>query len=221
VSLPSVPQDIVKYIQEAAQGTKLPESVVAAQNYAESGYGTNLGPSSAGAEGPWQFEPRTYTGLGFSASTINDWSDSTSAYVKYMNQLLAQEGGNVRDALAAYNAGPDNLSAGYGYADSILSQAGQSSQITVNTTSSDQSGTSSSLNPLSGVSGLVSSVTQIAGVFKDLDTIVLDILNPSFWLRIGAFLAGSFFLFAGIWCLIHASDNTPLVPQNLPMVVPV
>jgi hypothetical protein len=59
VSLPSVPQDIVKYIQEAAQGTKLPESVVAAQNYAESGYGTNLGPSSAGAEGPWQFEPRT------------------------------------------------------------------------------------------------------------------------------------------------------------------
>lgn len=221
MSLPSVPQDVVKYIQEAAQGTKLPESVVAAQNYAESGYGSNLGPSSAGAEGPWQFEPSTYTGLGFSIGSINDWGDSTSAYVKYMNQLLAEEGGNVRDALAAYNAGPANKSAGYGYADSILSQAGQSGSITVATTSNDQSGTGSSLNPLSGISGLTGSITEIASVFKDLDTIVLDILNPSFWLRIGAFLAGSFFLFAGIWCLIHASDNSPLVPQNLPMVVPV
>ena len=218
MSLPDVPADIAKYIQQAAQGTKLPESVVAAQNYTESGYGTNLGPSSAGAEGPWQFIPSTYTGLGFSAGTINDWSDSTSAYIKYMNQLLAEEGGNVRDALAAYNAGPANLSAGYGYADSILSLAGQSSTITV---APADTSTSSSLNPLSGISGLVSSVTEIAGVFKDLDTIILDVLNPSFWLRIGAFLAGTLFLMAGIYCLVHASDNSPLVPQSLPMVVPV
>lgn len=217
MSLPAVPSAIAKYIQEAAQGTKLPESVVAAQNYTESGYGTNLGPSSAGAEGPWQFEPSTYTGLGFSLGTINDWSDSTSAYIKYMNQLLTEEGGNVRDALAAYNAGPANLSAGYGYADSILSLAGQSSTITV---APADTSTSSSLNPLSGISGLVSSVTEIAGVFKDLDTIILDVLNPSFWLRIGAFLAGTFFLITGIWCLVHASDNSPLVP-NLPAVVPV
>ena len=109
-----------------------------------------------------------------------------------MNQLLAEEGGNVRDALAAYNAGPANKSAGYGYADSILSQAGQSGIITVATTSSDQSDTGASLNPLSGISGLISSITEIASVFKDLDTIILDILNPSFWLRIGAFLAGCF-----------------------------
>ena len=76
LSLPGRPPAIAKFIQQAAQGTKLPESVVAAQNYAESGYGSNLGPSSAGAEGPWQFEPSTYTGLGFSLGTINDWSDS-------------------------------------------------------------------------------------------------------------------------------------------------
>ena len=76
-------------------------------------------------------------------------------------------------------------------------------------------------NPLSGLSGLTAPFTEIASVFKDLDTIILDILNPSFWLRIGAFLAGVFFLFVGIWCLIHASDNSPLVPQNMPMVVPI
>jgi NlpC/P60 family len=85
----------------------------------------------------------------------------------------------------------------------------------------DSSTSTDSLNPLSGLSGLTGSLTQIASVFKDFDTVILDILNPSFWLRIGAFLAGTFFLMAGIWCLIHASDNSPLVPQNMPMVVPV
>jgi len=85
-------------------------------------------------------------------------------------------------------------------------------------TASLDSSVTSDLNPLSG---LTAPFTEIAGVFKDLDTVIMDVLNPSFWLRIGAFLAGTFFLMAGIWCLIHASDNSPLVPQNLPMVVPV
>jgi NlpC/P60 family len=85
----------------------------------------------------------------------------------------------------------------------------------------DSSTSTDSLNPLSGLSGLAGSLGQIASVFKDFDTVILDILNPSFWLRIGAFLGGCFFLMAGIWCLIHASDNSPLVPQNMPMVVPV
>jgi hypothetical protein len=66
---------------------------------------------------------------------------------------------------------------------------------------------------LSGLSSLTQPFTDIASTFKDLDTIILDVLNPSFWLRIGAFLGGVFFLFAGIWCLIHASDNSPLTPS--------
>ena len=217
MSLPPIPSSVAQYIKQAAQGTKLPESVVAAQNYTETGYGSNLGPSSAGAEGPWQFEPATYTGLGFDLSTINQWGESTQAYIKFMNQLLAEEGGNVRDALAAYDAGPANKSAGYGYADSILSLAGQSPNVTVSTT--DQTSAGLNLNPLSGISGLTNSVTQIANVFKDIDTVVMDILSPGFWLRVGAFLAGILFLIAGIWCLAHASDNSPLVPQVMPVPV--
>lgn len=214
MSLPSPPSSVLQYIQEAAKGTGLPESVVAAQNYAESGYGTNLGPSSAGALGPWQFEPGTYTGLGFAAGTENDWGTSTQAYIKYMKQLLSEEHGNVRNALAAYNAGPGNIGAGYGYADSILSNAGQSSSITASTSA----GTSAGIG-IPGLSGITSSFSTIAGAFKDIDTILTDILNPSFWLRVGAFIAGVFFLVAGVWCLIHASDGGSILPPVIPVPI--
>jgi len=72
-----------------------------------------------------------------------------------------------------------------------------------------------------GLGGITSSISTIATAFKDIDTILTDILNPSFWLRIASFFAGIILVAAGIWCLVHASDNSPLIPQNIPMVVPV
>jgi Transglycosylase SLT domain len=72
-----------------------------------------------------------------------------------------------------------------------------------------------------GLGGITSSISTIATAFKDVDTILTDILNPSFWLRIVSFFAGVFLVAAGVWCLIHASDNTPLIPQSLPIPVPI
>ena len=125
-SVPGVPATAAFYIQQAANGTGMPYKVVAAQNQLESSYGTNNGPSVTGAEGPWQFEPYTwgsYSSAPFSQA--NDWSTSTQAYTSMMKQLLNWSGGNVRQALAAYNAGQGNWQAGLGYADQILSTAGQ------------------------------------------------------------------------------------------------
>jgi hypothetical protein len=72
----------------------------------------------------------------------------------------------------------------------------------------------------SSILGIPSSIT---GAFTDLDTILKDILSPSFWLRIASFFAGIGLLVAGIWCLMHASDDSPLLPDmsKLPTVVPV
>ena len=125
-SLPGVPATAAHYIRQASRAIGMPVKVVAAQNYVESSYGQNMGPSVTGAQGPWQFEPYTwgsYSPAPFSMA--NNWSASTGAYINFMNQLLHWSGGNVRMALAAYNAGQGNWQAGLGYADQILSDAGQ------------------------------------------------------------------------------------------------
>jgi soluble lytic murein transglycosylase-like protein len=118
------PSSVTGYIQLAAHGTGLSESVVAAQVRVESNYESGA-ISPAGAEGPYQFMPSTWAMLGFPAGQEFDWATSTHAYIGFMRQLLAWSGGNVRQALAAYNAGQANWQAGLGYADQILSMAGQ------------------------------------------------------------------------------------------------
>lgn len=120
----SSPSSAAGYIQQAAQGTGLSESVVAAQVQVESSYDSGA-ISPAGAEGPYQFLPSTWATLGFPAGQEFNWATSTQAYISFMKLLLAWSGGNVRQALAAYNAGQGNWQAGLGYADQILSLAGQ------------------------------------------------------------------------------------------------
>ena len=74
-------------------------------------------------------------------------------------------------------------------------------------------------NPLNLLSGLTAPFQTIATAFKDLDTILTDILNPAFWLRVASFFAGIFLVTAGIWCLIHASDNSSLMPSVVPVPI--
>lgn len=219
MSVPPVPGNVAPYISDAASATGLPESVVAAQNYTESGYGSNEGPSSAGAEGPWQFLPSTFQGLGYSISGIWNWSVSTQAYIKYMNQLLQQEGGNVRNALAAYNAGPGNIQAGYGYADSILAMAGENSSVTTTaaTTSSASGGEESST-----ATSIFPDISNITGFFGDAKTFIdalLWIVNPASWLRIGSFAIGIILLAIAIYAFVRVGDDQPLF--KMPQVVPV
>lgn len=234
MSLPPVPQSAAQYISQAAQATGLPESVVAAQNYVESGYGTNDGPSSAGANGPWQFIASTWASNSSAPySQADNWATSTAAYSKLMTSLLKQYNGNISDALAAYNAGPGDLSAGKSYASEILALADQSTDATIAAgASTGSAGTSSVTTGNSAASastgitipGLgtipLTGLSTILDVFTTLDTILKDIISPAFWVRIAAFFAGIALLIAGIWCLIRASDNSPLMP-SAPSVMPV
>lgn len=118
-----VPANYVNWVKTASQDTGLSGSIVAAQINDESGFNANA-VSPTGAEGPAQFEPGTFKIYGPKGGNPKNPQDALVAYVNYMNALLGQYNGNVRNALAAYNAGPANISAGYGYADAILAKAG-------------------------------------------------------------------------------------------------
>ena len=211
MSPPTPPANVLPYLQEAAKGTGLPLAIVEAQNYAETGYGSNEGPSSAGAEGPWQFEPQTWASGGYSGS-ITSWADSTKAYISYMNSLLKQENGNVENALAAYNAGPGNIQAGMGYAQGIISAAGGG------TPSTDNGGSGAAATPsgsggggiasdIAGLAGIGSAISSLAKDFDDVSSAFGHLIDPSFWLRIGMFLAGSALLIAAIYTLIKGNSS--------------
>jgi Transglycosylase SLT domain len=181
-----VPAKYFLLVEDAAHKAGLPESVVAAQINLESGFDPNA-VSPTGAEGIAQFEPGTWSVYGH-GSPFNP-ADAMHAYADYMGTLLRMYHGNVRNALAAYNAGPGDLSAGYGYADSILSAAGKGTNIT--------SGGGSGQSP----SGTTDSITGdlFGNIGGDIINAVLSALGiPS----LSDLLERAFLVFMGLGLII-------------------
>lgn len=173
----NVPSQYQLYVTNAANQLGISPDIVAAQIQTESSWDPTVN-SPAGAQGIAQFEPGTWAQYG-SGSPYNV-SDAFAAYTKYMGALLTQFNGNVRDALAAYNAGPGNLSAGYGYADSILTLAGSG-------TSTTSTGVSTSAPTSSGgfwPQGIIDFFNQIS--------------SPVFWMRTAMVIFGGVLLIVSI-----------------------
>lgn len=90
-------------IRAVARATRLDSALLAAVINVESGFNP-AAVSPSGAVGLMQLMPATATGLGVSAPS--DPLQNVVGGSRYLAQLLEQFGGNVRYALAAYNAGP-------------------------------------------------------------------------------------------------------------------
>lgn len=188
----NVPAQYAPLIQEMSSATGLPQSVIAAQANDESAFSATAR-SSAGALGWLQFLPSTYDAYavqaGVGKGTEFNPADEAKVYSVFMKSLLSQEKGNVRNALAAYNAGPGNLAAGYGYADKILGEAGQAGNIT--TTGFNP------LNPLGG-SGL-----SISGILGNLLGDLRDVFE-----RFGLILLGGALILLGIHLLASGGGSS-------------
>src|SRR5258708_39320334 len=117
----TIPRRYRGLVLAAAAASGLPLKVVAAQIADESGWNPRA-VSSTGAQGIAQFEPYTWQSWGH-GDPFNP-ADAFPAYGRFMGYLLKQQRGDIRNALAAYNAGSGNLRAGYGYAERILAAAG-------------------------------------------------------------------------------------------------
>ena len=127
LSVVPIPSQYVAIVQRVAQNTGMPVAVVAAQINLESGWNPNAR-SPAGAVGIAQFLPSTWEGLHCAGSWWFPY-DAFNCYQTFMRQLIAWAGGNLRQALAAYNAGEGNWQAGLGYADTILNEAGGGASV--------------------------------------------------------------------------------------------
>lgn len=213
------------YEQQAASATGIPLSVVKQQAIAESGEGSNNGPSSAGAMGFWQFLPSTYNSLaqqaGVPLNSMSNAADETKVYIVYMKQLLNQEGGSIFKALEAYNAGPGNLSAGAGYASGIESKAGVPQSAKAGSASADLTGvhipgTGITVPTPSDITNGI--VGALGGVVSDvikgfLQSLGLPSLKDMFQ-RLALILLGAMLVFIGIRMLATGGGSKQVFTIN-------
>ena len=102
----TIPAQLMALYTRAEQTYGVPWSLLAAINSIESGFGKNLGPSSAGALGPMQFMPATWRqygvdGNGDGRKDIMDPEDAIPAAARYLKASGAP--GDLQKAVFAYN----------------------------------------------------------------------------------------------------------------------
>jgi membrane-bound lytic murein transglycosylase B len=96
------------YYQQAQNTYGVDWSYLASINFVESSFGRNVGPSSAGAEGPMQFLPSTWANYGQGGS-IWDPHDAIMAAARYLVHYGAP--GDMQQAIFHYNLDYDYVDA--------------------------------------------------------------------------------------------------------------
>ena len=97
------PAQIDALVNENAQSQAVDPALIKAIIANESGFNANA-TSNAGAQGLMQLMPGTASGLG--VTDAYDPAQNVAGGTKYIKGLLDRFGGDVRLAVAAYNAGP-------------------------------------------------------------------------------------------------------------------
>jgi soluble lytic murein transglycosylase-like protein len=98
----AAPEEVVRLIEESSARHAVPAAVVEAVAWQESRF-NHAAVSPKGARGVMQLLPKTASDLGVDPGDLNGNIDGGAAYLA---QQLRRYGGDLRLALAAYNAGP-------------------------------------------------------------------------------------------------------------------
>jgi soluble lytic murein transglycosylase-like protein len=104
---PSTYQDIPGMIEAAAGQHGVHPALIKAMVEVESNYDPEATNKNSGAIGLMQLMPETALSLG--VTNPRDPQANLDGGTRYINQMLERYGGNLRLALAAYNAGPGNV----------------------------------------------------------------------------------------------------------------
>ena len=106
VKSPARPQNDSEVIRRAADKYDVPYEILWGMYGIESDYGRNLGPSSAGAKGPFQFLDSTARMYGVNVRSLDS---SANGAARYLRDLLKQKG-DWDGAIRAYSGGGYGLS---------------------------------------------------------------------------------------------------------------
>lgn len=161
---------------------------------AESDYGTNEGPSSAGAEGPFQFlppdkQPTIDAEYGITNTTIWQFGPSLDAAAKYLKKLGATTSPTSPQTFAALNAYNGNSSGSNpsAYTNSVLAFGLSTSQYDA-----------MEKNAMSNVNGpglnlpadIKSGADAVGNVFSGLQGFLNTITSPKTWVAAGGLILG-------------------------------
>ena len=183
-------QQQLALIQATAKQYQLSPATLLGVYGTESAYGTNNGPSSAGALGPFQFLPSTGATYGLTATgtnpTILNFQDSLVAAAKYLKSLGANSSptsANTVGALNAYNgnSGGKSLTS---YVTSVIKNGSPGAAVSGLLSTFPSNGAFPNNHSVvgSGVNAVVGPISSVA------DAIGWVFTN---WLRVLEFLGGA------------------------------
>ena len=101
--------EVQKNFADLESKYKLPHGMLDKLWSIESSRGSNMGPSSAGATGHFQFMPKTAAAYKMTEADTYDLNKSSEAAAHMMSDLLKQFKGDEAKAIAAYNWGSGNV----------------------------------------------------------------------------------------------------------------
>jgi hypothetical protein len=201
----NVPTQYQAQVLSSAARWGISPAVLAAQLDAESGFNPNS-VSSAGAVGIAQFLPSTAKENGIDPYNTSQAIDGMAMLdARYLKQF-----GSIEDALAAYNAGPGAVSQ-YGgvppyaetqnYVKKIVAAAG--SAITTN----------------GAALGLVETAGLTTDSLSSITTLFGNLLNVSWWRRVGVGALGAVLLVAGVYFMMAKNPGSFSVKRSIEGVI--
>lgn len=185
----------IYYAEDISPLVSVGQKVTAGQHIA------NATGGSSGIEVGWAAPPGSGSSMAMAAgqaSPTGDPGEVSTAFGQLMSEVIAALGGPA-GILQGKVSG--SVPSSFGISSTGLASA--------DTATTDSGG------------GILSWPSQITSFFSDADTFIKFMINPSSWLRIGAFGVATILVIIALYAFMKVGSDGPILPKIQPVPVPV